>query len=87
MFIEFERVLMMAYLTLFEYLALHTLSASLESDICWRSNERLYMNIIWACFMQMINLGHVAAHLQNSKFINIRTRLRTNVCVVNYNFS
>lgn len=31
-------------------------------------------------FIQMTNLKHAAAHLENSKFINIRMRLRTNEC-------
>lgn len=38
------------------------------------------MEIVLACFMQVTNLVPVAAHLDCSKFTNIRTRLRTNYC-------
>ncbi len=38
------------------------------------------MEMVWACFMQMTNLVHAAAHLENSKLTKIRTRLRTNSC-------
>jgi len=39
------------------------------------------MEMGWVCFMQMTNLRHVVTHLEYSKFVNIRTRLRTNSCV------
>lgn len=63
----FELVLMMAYLALFEYLAVHTQCIFRERHMFAESNERLYMDMIWACFMQIINLRLVAAHLQYSK--------------------
>lgn len=34
--------------------------------------------------MQMTNLGHAVAHLEYSRFINMRTRLRTNECAYAY---
>ncbi len=39
------------------------------------------MDIVWACFMQMTNLGYVVAYLNYAKPINIRTRLITFTCV------
>jgi len=36
------------------------------------------MELVWACVMQMTNLGHMVAHLEYSEFNNIRTWLGTN---------
>lgn len=37
--------------------------------------ETPYMEKAWACFTT--NLRHVVAHLENSKFMNLRIRLKT----------
>ncbi len=37
-----------------------------------------YMEMVWAWLMQMTNLGHSSTHLEYSKIITIRTRLRNN---------
>lgn len=39
-----------------------------------------HMDMVWACFMQITNLSLAVAHLEQSKFINVRTRLRTRSC-------
>ncbi len=43
--------------------------------------ESPYMEMIWACFMQMTNLVYATIYLEYCKFTNIRTRFRTNSCV------
>lgn len=53
-----------------------------ESDKGWKGKV-VQKALIWkwmGMFIQMTNLKHAAAHLENSKFINIRMRLRTNEC-------
>ncbi len=38
------------------------------------------MELVWACIMLITNLVHAGAHLEDSKFTNRRTSLRTSSC-------
>ncbi len=51
----------------------------LSLDEC-RFAENPYMELVWACIMLITNLVHADTHLEDSKFTNRRTSLRTSSC-------
>jgi len=56
----------------------YSLSVSLDK-CCIAEIESPYMELVWACIMQITNLRYAAAHLEYSEFINIKHHVRTHV--------